>query len=90
MSTDDLVRRLRPETGDLDAILERQRSVLMSEIENPVVTSPPAGIPHVMPLLPYEDIGAATRWLEEAFGFSEVVLTIFSSSSSVRKRKGGE
>lgn len=73
MNTDDLVRRLRPKTGDLDAILERQRSTLMSEIETPAVTSPPAGIPQVMPLLPYDDIAAAVGWLESAFGFSEVV-----------------
>ena len=45
----------------------------MTSIEQSEITSPPRGIPQLMPLIPYDDISAAVEWLENAFGFSEVV-----------------
>ena len=45
----------------------------MSSIQAPTVTSPPTGVPQLMPLLPYDDIGGAVDWLENAFGFSELL-----------------
>ena len=36
-----------------------------------MVENPPGGYPRISPYLYYEDVGAALRWLGEAFGFSE-------------------
>ena len=35
------------------------------------VTSPPPGVPQIIPQLPYENVPAAVEFLERAFGFRE-------------------
>lgn len=68
----ELVREVRPD-GAVDArVLERERKRLMSEIDDQAeVQSPPAGVPQIIPQLPYQDVLAAIDFLERAFSFVE-------------------
>jgi len=70
----DRVRRLRRDTDVTPGILERERSRLMATTagETPPVTSPPPGVPQIIPQLPYENVVAAVDFLERAFGFREL------------------
>ena len=68
----ELIRELRPSVDVDRRILERERKRLMSRIDDQTpVTSPPAGMPQIIPQLPYQDVLAAIDFLERAFGFSE-------------------
>jgi len=66
------VRELRPD-GNIDPrVLERERKRLMSRIDDHAeVQSPPAGMPQIIPQLPYQDVLAAIDFLERAFSFVE-------------------
>ena len=69
----ELVRELRP-GGDIDRrVLERERRRLMARIDDQAeITSPPTGVPQIIPQLPYQDVLAAIDFLERAFGFVEL------------------
>ena len=60
----ELVRELRPD-GKIDPrVLERERKRLMSRIDDQAtVQSPPAGVPQIIPQLPYQDVLAAVARL---------------------------
>jgi len=69
----DWVRRLRRDADSAPGFLERERSKLMAHATGKItpVTSPPPGVPQIIPQLPYENVLAAVGFLERAFGFRE-------------------
>jgi len=69
----DWVRRLRRDTAARPGFLDEERSKLMATAtgKDPAVTSPPPGVPQIIPQLPYENVLAAVDFLERAFGFRE-------------------